>query len=425
MVALSVLVLACALPAFAQGSLSAEDRSFLERLALAKARSDLLTQVYALPLADTLTVGAWAARDLSRDRTLRLWIRSQPRWQAARIYSDRTCDVDVCLTATALGDQMEQLRQAPDDDQPLNAVDLRRAAQKWPTVWGTGMAALAEGPRSHKPPGWEDVTQEGIEVARRAAEADARHALLDRAGEMPVTNARQLREFLTSSDDVRTAVLKAFERSAEVHAEFELDQVAVAEARIGIIQLIRILTDVHREYYRGELFHAADFRDMALHTSGEFISATGLAVPPSHMVLQARYQPIELDAPEWATTSLAAVGHYEPDDEIPLAADAKPEAARLDGIDRLRQLVEALVIQKDVTVEQFLGYHDELKDDVIIFLSGTRTAGPPRKLEDGGVAMPVELSLRRLWLIVRRGMRAVEVDVPEEAAQPAGGKEKP
>ena len=412
-------MLACALPAFAQVSLSAEDRGCLERLGLAKARSDLLTQVYTLPLGDSLTVGTWAARDLSRDRTLRLWIRSQPRWQDARIYGDQTCDVDVRLDPAALRSQMEKLREAPDDEKPLSAADLRRAAQKWPTVWGTGMAALAERPRSRKPDGWEDVMQEGIEVARRAAEADARHALLDRAGEMPVTNARQLREFLTSSDAVRNAMLRAFDRSAAVIVEFELDQVAVAEARIGIVKLIRILTDVHRQYYRGELFHAADFRDMALHTSGEFISAKGLAVPPSHLVLHARYQPIELDAPDWVTTTLTAVGRYEPDDEIPLAADAQPEAARLDGINRLRQQAEALVIQKEVTVETFLGYHDELKDDVIIFLSGARTAGPPRKGEDGSVEVPVELPLRRLWMIVRRGMRAIEIEVP------AAGEEKP
>jgi hypothetical protein len=88
-------------------------------------------------------------------------------------------------------------------------------------------------------------------------------------------------------------------------------------------------------------------------------------------------------------------------------------------MDVLRKQVEALVIKDDVTVEQWLGYHPELKDDVVIFLSGARVADRGRVESDGTAEVRVELPLGRLWKIVRRGMQRVEVDPPERDAEKA------
>jgi len=426
---LAVVVYAAAGAAYSQMRVDREPegRALLERLALAKAHADLVAQVYALPLKGELTVGAWAARDVTRDRALRLWLRSQPQSGAARCYGDDTCDADVRLDPAALAEQLGQLQKAHPSPtgEPIAAGELRRAAERWPILWGSGTASAKEAARTRKLPGWEDVTPEGIEAARRAAEADARHALLDRARTLPVTNARRLHEFLDSGEAVRAAVLRGLERAAEVKATLEPDQVAVAEARLRVIDLIRILIEAHQEHYHGELFHAADFRGMALLTPQDELTATGLATPPRRTILPPRYQPIELDAPAWVATSLSAVGQYEPDDRDDLSSEARGEAARIDGIDRLRQKIEALVIQKDVAVAAFLGYHEELKDDVILFLSAARLTGPVRTLEGGVVEVPVELPLRRLWWIVRRGMRAIEVDLPDDATSQPAEKAKP
>lgn len=407
--------------------LKPEQRGFLERLALAKARADLLEQVYGLAVSNQFTVGNWAAREVSRDRAVRLWIRSQPRFGAARFYSDATADVDVRLDPRVLLEQLERLRQAHParESEPIDVNTLRQAAQHWSLLWGAGTASLAEKPRARKPEGWEDVTYEGIQVVRRAAEADARHALLERAAELQVTNARRLREFLDSSDAVRDAVLAALERAADVSVTFELDQVAIGQARISLIDLIRVLTDVHQKHYRGDSFHAADFRGMALLAGTDEVAARGLAIPPSSAILRARYRPLEFDVPGWIPDRVTAVGRYEVGGDDPLNEAERVEAARLDGIDRLRQQVEALVIQEDVTVEQFLGYHDELKDDVVVFLSGARLAGSPQTPADGIIEVPVELPLRRLWQIIRRGMKRIEVDSPVEPTTEPGERGAP
>jgi len=413
---LLLALLAAGAPAPGQvRELTAEDRAYLDRLASARARSDVLRQVRALRIGDKLTVEEWAARSPARDRALCLWVRTQPRYGAARFYGDATCDADVRLDPESLARQLDALREAhpADGERAVSAHELRQAAGRWPILWGSGTAALTEKPRSQKPEGWEDVTIEGIESVKRHAEADARRALLDAAGRLPVTNARRLQEFLDSSEAVRAAVLTALEQKSELKVTFGLDQVAVAEARLNLLDLIRILTDVHQKHYQGELFYAADFRGMALLADAEEVTATGLAFPASQMLIRPPYEPIELDAPSWAAGRLAATGRYTPGDEDLPELAARAEAARLDGVDQLRRQVEDLVIFQNVTVHAFLAEHDELKDDVVLFLTGARVVSAPKTSADGAVEVNLELPMQRLWWILRRGLERIEVYPPE------------
>ena len=71
------------------------------------------------------------------------------------------------------------------------------------------------------------------------------------------------------------------------------------------------------------------------------------------------------------------------------------------------------VLQDGVTVSDFLGYHPELKDDVVIFLSGARVVGLVREDENGATSIRAALPLRRLWRILARGMDRVELDLDD------------
>ncbi|MFQ5807373.1 MAG: hypothetical protein ACE5I3_13075 [Phycisphaerae bacterium] len=408
------------------GPLTPADRSFVERLSFARARANLYDQVEGLPLKTDLTVGKWAMQDVTRHREFRLWVRTRPRYGGARVYSDATCDVDVRLAADELATQLVTLaEQHPRGQGPaLATADIMKAARKWPVLWGTGSAALTEKVRTRKPTGWEDITFEGIQLARRAAAADAIHALLEQAGRLKVTPARRLHEFFESDDDVFEAVYEAVTDAASTVVENALDQVAVAQARLGMTELIHILTDVHQKHYHGDLFHAPDFREMALSARQSELRAQGLATPPNRYRQREPYVLIELDTPPWAATSLGATGRYDPNDDEDFSREVRRELARFDGMDALRKKVEALLIKDRVTVEQLLGYRRELKDDVVIFLSRARVVGRPHTEPDGTLTVRVELPLERLWKIVRRGMQRVEVDPSEDEAtgnRPAQG----
>jgi len=408
-------------PASAPVELTAAQRRALELVALGKARTELLRRVRTLPLVRDVTVGDWVSASVELDRALRLWVRQQPQQGPARVYSDGVCEVDVALAPEAVRDQVLRWLEDFGGGPPKRAVDgaaVQSAAKRWPMLWATGSAAASEHLSADRPAGWEDVSRTGMELARSAAEADAWHALLEEAGRLKVTPARRLREFLHSGDAVRDAVQAALRREGQVTVEFEPDQVAVATARIGMKELLRILTRVHQEQYQGEDFAAADFREMVLLAGRDRLTGTGLAPPPERYVLRNRYGWIEYDTPAWVGETRTATGRFQPEQgESPELPD-QYEAARLDAIDQLRRLIEQLPVSVDIRVRELLAYRQDLKDDVVLFLSGARVVRR-QKFPTGGVQVEVELPLRRLWEIVRRAMKLEEVEPPAGAAESA------
>ncbi|MBN2448062.1 MAG: hypothetical protein JXO22_15135 [Phycisphaerae bacterium] len=424
-------LLACTCLAGAQpaAELTSPDRALLERVCHARAVSDLTKQVRALPLRDGATVGDWAATSVALDRGLRLELRTLPRAGAVRVYSDHNAEVDVTLSPEQLRDMLDDLqrRYPPPSERVLSRRVLQSAAQGWPRLWSTGDTTLAAHSERDRDAGWENVTPEGIELARRAAAADARLALLDEAGGLKVTNARRLDAFLTHSSAVRQAVLDRLSDRSHATVTLAPDQVAEATAEIRITDLIGILSEVYRDHYDGNDFQVADFREMALHISQPTLAATGLATPPDRYVLKSSDETLELDAPAWAGRVLKATGRFVPDiDTEPPAEEAQIGAARLDAIDQLRQQVAALILQKKVTIGEFLGDHRELKDDVVTFLTGARVVSVGKPNPDGSLDVQVELPARRLWRIAQHGMQRVEVEPPEDSqAQPGSEGDQP
>jgi hypothetical protein len=189
----------------------------------------------------------------------------------------------------------------------------------------------------------------------------------------------------------------------------------VAQAKIGTTELIRILTDVHEQHYRGDLFHAPDFREMALNTTQSELRATGLAVPPNRYRQRPPCELIDLQMPPWANTALTATGRHQPLDGDTLTRDERIERARRDAINELRKGLETLIVHDDVTVGHLLSCHEELQDDVATFLTGAHATSAPRMEPDDMLAMRVELPLARLWRIVRRGMEPVEAGPHDDA----------
>jgi hypothetical protein len=406
----------------AAAPLSTSQRAQCERLALARARSVLLAQVQAAPLPDGRTIGTWVTEHPPLDRALRAALRERPRTGALRVYSDGTVEADASLMPAELRTLLTDLQQRypPAAERMLAPRVLAVAAERWTPLWSTGVAVPAEGGDGDRPPGWDDITPEGVEVTRRAAAADARSALLDEARGLRVTAARRLADFLDSTPAVQQAVAAALERHVVIRVTTEPDQVAVATAELPLTTLIGLLTDVHRELDTTGDFHAADFREMALHATQSHLRAAGLATPPERYRLKAPPRDLELDRPEWAGQSFAAVGRYAPEPgETPPDEAVRVAAARTDALDQLRRHAEGLVVQDGTTVSALLGTQRALKDDVILWLSGARLTAVSAARDTAAVEVRVVLPAERLWQIMQRGMQRVEI-TPDDAPAPGG-----
>jgi hypothetical protein len=401
--------------ALAQGDpLTPEQRRNLELVAVARARTGVFAQLGGLPLGSGLALAGWLSQDVALDRALRLWTRALPRNGEIRVYADGVAEADVRLAPADLAAHLVQLAAEFPAAATAARVDARRleaAARHWPVLWGTGRAEQpVEAPRA---PGWEGVSTEDLEAARAAAGADAYAALLDAAGRLKVTSARRVREFLDSSPAVRAAVESELRRAAHVQVEFAPDQVVVVHARLDAKDLLRILTRVHQAEYQGDEFAAADFRAMALQSDLAELSATGLGTPPNPARFQDRFAGVDLDVPAWAAQTLSATGRFRPAADAALDAAALEQAARLDALEQLYSVAERLVLQGGVTVADYLTYHHDLKPDVALWLSGAHVTRTPTNLPGGVVEVQVELPARRLWEILRRNMKVIEVVPPE------------
>lgn len=396
-------------------SLSSEDRRTLDRLALGRARRATFDAVGALPLRDDLTIAAWAAQSALRERALRSWSRARQKFGGARVYSDGSCDVQVVTLPEDVGEFLLTWNKdnPPAPGEP-DAAEILKAAGTWKRIWCEGRAELSEREKTQRPEGWEDVSAEGIQTTRLAAAADAARALLDEAGRLRVTASRRLDGFLNSSDALRTGVLEALKKRAKVQVETAADGVAEARASLPVADLLHELLILQAQHPSVEGYAPADLRSMALLAERQELSAVGLAVPSAGMIQKPRFTLIEYDAPAWSTQTLTALGRFEPVDDERLPESTRIELARIDGMDKLRQKVEALVLPGNFALTDFLGYRQELKDDVVIFLSGARPVSKPRVALGGAVELDVELPLARLWQIVRRGSTLIDID-------PAGG----
>lgn len=402
-------------------TLTPEDRSYLEKAALGAARTALYDHVRGLTIDTSLTVGAWSGREVERDRALRKWIREMPNAGATRYYSDGTAEADLHFEPAELVDLLRGLARGTSslgDGGADEAGKIAAGARDWKPQWFTGASSLAERGGPDKPPGWEDISFEGIQVVRRAARADAIRELVEVVGRLNITNARKLSEFVDAAPAIESALVAGLDRDATVTVEMAQDQVALATATIASNGLLRILNRIFQEQGASSGFSAEDFREMAVITQDQELRASGMASPPPKYRLAPAYRTIELDYPAWVDQTLRATGRFEPQEERPPDERARIGAARIDAIDQLRRQVELLPVLQEVTVEELLARRPELKDDVIVFLTGARQVGAPERLPDDGVAVQCELPLRKLWHILRRGIRTVEVEPAVAASQP-------
>jgi hypothetical protein len=402
-----------------QVELTAGDRMVLERLALGRARARMQRLVRLLPFADGQSLGAWLAGHPSIDRSMRVWTRARTATQRPRFYTDGVCEVDVTVAPAELAQALRELFK--EDAAPADAADIvRRAARQWPYLWSTGAAAVSERAHTRKPVGWEDVTIDGMALARRAAIDDALDQLIASAGRLKLGESRMLSVFIDASAAVTKAVRDGIAREVTISTQLAPDQTAEAAATLTLDSLVRVLTEAHTAYYRGDRFSASDFRALKRSAAPREFKVTGLGLPPADHVIRRGFHPLELDAPDWASRALHTTGIWTDDfrTAAPLPPDQRIVFARLIGMDALRQQVESLVIQKDVTVERFLLFHPELKGDVLTAITAARPVTDPQPTPDGGISIEIELPLRRIWDTVKRGMRRVELDEPPSETAP-------
>ncbi len=370
------------------------------RAALSEARAALLDELDFLPLTASSSVLSWAARDEQVARELRRWVLTLPAAGPPRLFRDGVCEVDVRVTPGELREALRRLRPlfATADPERITDELIAESARHWPNRWSSGVVRAGELPGELPPPGWEDLAEEQIELARRAAAAEARQMQFENAARLKVTNARLLRDFFEVSAEITAAVRERLEDLSAVRVALLPERIATAEARLSLEELIDILIEVRGELYAGEAFTDELLREIPLYAAREELVGLGLAVPPG-----AAPPPDDCAEPTWSASSLRAIGVGGAGLLLILPEAALESLTFEHGTAGLWALVERLPVRPGWTVGELVLERPALRDDLKTCLAAARALRRLRPSEHGAVRVEYDLPLASVWRCVRVG----------------------
>lgn len=218
------------------------------------------------------------------------------------------------------------------------------------------------------PPGWENTTAEGVQLAERAARQSAIEAVGDRLAELIGRDAAE-------GIGLRYVGAVTFESP-----RYDPCQVCTVVARVCVKDALRVA------YV--DLVGPAELGEKVIEAEGHGTS------PLSRMLNPPRRQ-VFAEAPDWAERRLIATGHGADADEL-----IAMRAARIDATVKLAREIDKLALPAGVgtTVRDFILQHSDCDDVWSAYLTSARATS--MECTEGQCRVTVEADLAWLWRII-------------------------
>ena len=264
-------------------------------------------------------------------------------------------------------------------------------------------------------PGWENVTGQGRLKAERAALTDARRNLLETVEGLQITGTTYVRDFVTESDEIRTAVHGFIKGVKQISPyRYYEDAIVEVDVQVTIQDVIKELTTVQQHLqqkgflWQKDVFRTVQFEQITGWTDKKVIVATGTGTvhemdffdgPPS--APGAGY--IE-PAPQFIgqLVSATGVGIPAPGETGPAARVRAERAAEMDARRNLVEQLYGVQIDSTTTVRDYVLQDDRVNANVAAFIAGARRVGEPVYNEDGSVEVTLEMPLDGIMGIIGR-----------------------
>jgi hypothetical protein len=406
-------------------------RAFAEQAALADGYRQLRAKVGELAvdashkLSDVASSSTAAAIELRR-----LVTQAEPAGRT-RFYSNGDAEVDLRLPLKPAIDALQKLQATsrpggqgkPPD---LDALAQRVAAEQI-LVTGRGSPPTEDeltGPPGWPggkdagdlpPAGWGDVTPAGFKAAQHAAELDALDHLGRLIGQLRMDRSRTLSEVIGAAPALGAGLRQPFNGVKVTQPEYLPEQVCRLYAEVDVRAVVDRLKQLRNMPEVKADISDADIDSIVRLATVERLRAAGYGMPPSSALRQkSRFTVVDVDEPAWAARVLrapgsGAVGRSEQAQDEDRAIDVAIQDARIAAQLNLAEQIDRLELPGGRTVGAFLIRHEELADDILKLLSAAqRVEGPTIDKAARTVGLTLELPLRRLWLILRPAIPAVE-----------------
>ncbi|MGB9626406.1 MAG: hypothetical protein ACPMAQ_16250, partial [Phycisphaerae bacterium] len=306
----------------------------------------------------------------------------------------------------ASAEELEQIRQWS-----LQAGERRLTAS------GTAecirpAATKAEGPGAVQraaaaPVGWEHLPPQALDLAQRAAVADAAERIRGRCRELQLRSGESLGEVFDLYGRFEDAFLDQMKRRLNARPVYEPFGVCRIPARLSLRDIGEVLSLAVATTPENKQLARLDFASLTDPAGRSFITVEGVGVPPPPGLAWPGQSPAN-EAPTWATETLTAVGQSPPGAEgtagpDPLRArEAVIRQARVDAVRNMWLQIDELLLPQRGRVRDFILAHPEIGADLAELEERMREAGEPEISAQGRASVKIMMPLAPLWDVLSR-----------------------
>jgi hypothetical protein len=235
-------------------------------------------------------------------------------------------------------------------------------------------------------------------LAYRAARADGMRKLGERIRGLRITSDTYVKDFVTESDQIRTA-LEAFlagirEEGKPVYQEDGTCQVTVV---VDLATVTVTLEQIYNKYYKGGRFKIEDIQKITVNNDVKTLKEVGQGAPrmefeEADLVPTTAGEPVRV--PSGAMKFWMA--HCMPQGRL-----MAERAARVEGMRRLAERIKGVYITSSTSVKDFVAESDDINVRMDTFLKGAREVGVRYHDNELIVEVEMEVTLRTVYATVK------------------------
>lgn len=234
-------------------------------------------------------------------------------------------------------------------------------------------------------------------LALRAARADAMRKLGERIFGLAITADTTVKDFVTESDTVKTAMQAYLLGMREVgRATYSEDGVATIKMEVTLDEIIQTLRRLRSRYYKeGKKFKEESFLKMTTLNKEKIISVVGQGAPPEEVV-EDELVPSEGGTVSFSAFSVKVKGFWKKNCTARGRLTAE-RAARVDSMRRLAERIKGVNITSNTTVENFVAESDDVNVSMRAFLRGAKEIGVRYHSDDLICEVEMQVKLKQVY----------------------------
>ena len=254
-------------------------------------------------------------------------------------------------------------------------------------------------------------------LAKRAAEADCYRKLAETVNGVKLNSSTYVRDFVTESDEIRTAVNTFIKGIRLGPPRYYDDGTCEVDAEVTVAKLVTTLKEIHTEHYRGNSVTTTDFQNIKKTLKKDVIRVTGAGAPRSSIPdLPEGFEDVLTPLPEGyvITRSMPAIWKTVPGQARLMAV----RGARVDAMRRLLEEIKGLRLNSNTLVRDFVTEYDEISAQSRGLVLGAQEAGTYYHQDDLIVEVTMEVPVERVITKIKelhtqhyRGNRVTTTDV--------------